>query len=129
CASWRLETNAYAAVASTARRCRYGPFARVGTHDPLWRTKQRDADERHLGIHALAVAAHGVCQNESTNAVAFDLQPYLRGELIELRPLRPGDWDGLVAVAWDSLIRKQHPERDRYEEDVVTVLFRDAIES
>src|SRR5437773_4730072 len=129
CASWRLETNLYDAVASTARRCRHGPFARIGPRDSLWRTKQRDADERHLGIHALAVAAHGVCQNESTNAVAFDLQPHLRGELIELRPLRPGDWDGLFAVASDSLIWKQHPESDRYKEDVFTVFFRDAMES
>src|SRR5436190_1782114 len=74
CASWRLETNLYDAVASTARRCRHGPFARIGPRDSLWRTKQRDADERHLGIHALAVAAHGVCQNESTNAVGYDLE-------------------------------------------------------
>src|SRR5206468_323624 len=56
CASCRLETNAYDAVASTARRRRYGPFARIRPPDSLWRTKQRDADERHLGIHAIALA-------------------------------------------------------------------------
>jgi RimJ/RimL family protein N-acetyltransferase len=70
-----------------------------------------------------------LCKTNPPNAVAFDLQPHLRGELIELRPLRPGDWDGLFAVASDSLIWKQHPESDRYKEDVFTVFFRDAIES
>jgi hypothetical protein len=36
--------------------------------------------------------------------MSFDLQPYLKGELIELRPRTPGDWDELFAVASDSLI-------------------------
>jgi len=31
--------------------------------------------------------------------MSFDLQPYLKGELIELRPRTPGDWDELFAVA------------------------------
>jgi len=61
--------------------------------------------------------------------VAFDLQPHLRGELIELRPLAPEDWEELFAVASDSLIWKQHPERDRYKEDVFKVFFREALES
>jgi len=53
--------------------------------------------------------------------VAFDPQPRLTGELIELRPLRPGDWDELFAVASDSLIWEQHPERDRYREHVFKI--------
>jgi len=61
--------------------------------------------------------------------VAFDLQPHLRGELIELRPLAPDDWDELLAVASDSLIWEQHPESDRYKEDVFKVFFREALES
>jgi len=61
--------------------------------------------------------------------VAFDLQPHLRGELIELRPLAPDDWDQLFAVASDSLIWEQHPENDRYKEDVFKVFFREALES
>ena len=68
-------------------------------------------------------------QNESTNAVAFDLQPHLKGELIELRPLAPDDWDELFAVASDSLIWEQHPENDRHKEDVFRAFFKDAIES
>ena len=62
-------------------------------------------------------------------AMPFDLQPHLKGELIELRPLNPGDWDELFAVASDSLIWEQHPERDRYREDVFRIFFREALES
>ncbi len=61
--------------------------------------------------------------------MAFDLQPHLRGELIELRPLAPADWDELFAVASDSLIWEQHPESDRYKEEVFRVFFKDALES
>jgi RimJ/RimL family protein N-acetyltransferase len=60
---------------------------------------------------------------------AFDLQPNLKGELIELRPLTPEDWDDLFAVASDPLIWEQHPESDRYKEDVFKVYFSDALES
>ena len=61
--------------------------------------------------------------------MAFDLQPHLKGELIELRPLKPEDWDDLFAVASDSLIWEQHPERDRYKEDVFRAFFKEALES
>ena len=61
--------------------------------------------------------------------MAFDLQPHLRGERVGLRPLRPGDWDELFAVASDSLIWEQHPESDRYKEDVFRIFFSDALES
>ncbi len=59
----------------------------------------------------------------------FDLQPNLKGQLIELRPLRPEDWDDLFAVASDPLIWEQHPESDRYKEDVFKVFFGEALES
>jgi RimJ/RimL family protein N-acetyltransferase len=59
----------------------------------------------------------------------FDLQPSLKGELIELRPLKPTDWDELFAVASDPLIWEQHPEQDRYTEDVFRVYVRGALES
>ena len=61
--------------------------------------------------------------------MVFELQPHLKGELIELRPLKPDDWDELFAVASDSLIWEQHPERDRYKEDVFRIFFKDALES
>jgi RimJ/RimL family protein N-acetyltransferase len=61
--------------------------------------------------------------------MSFDLQPYLKGDLLELRPLAPKDWDELFAVASDSLIWEQHPERDRYREAVFRVFFSDALKS
>ena len=61
--------------------------------------------------------------------MTFDLQPLLKGVLIELRPLRPEDWDDLFAVASDPLIWEQHPESDRYKEDVFKIFFREALES
>jgi len=61
--------------------------------------------------------------------MAFELQPNLKGELLELRPLAPGHWNELFAVASDPLIWEQHPEHDRYEEDVFTVFFKEALES
>jgi RimJ/RimL family protein N-acetyltransferase len=61
--------------------------------------------------------------------MSFDLQPHLKGELVELRPLTPEDWDDLFAVASDALIWEQHPESDRYKEAVFTVFFREALES
>jgi len=61
--------------------------------------------------------------------MSFDLQPNLKGELIELRPLTPEDRDDLFAIASDPLIWEQHPESDRYKEDVFKVFFKDALES
>jgi N-acetyltransferase len=58
-----------------------------------------------------------------------DLQPTLTGELLELRPLRPADFDDLYAVASDPLIWEQHPSKDRYRADVFGEFFREALES
>jgi RimJ/RimL family protein N-acetyltransferase len=59
----------------------------------------------------------------------FELQPTLRGELVELRPLREDDFRELYAVASDPLIWEQHPASDRYREDVFREFFRGALES
>src|SRR6266404_1442839 len=59
----------------------------------------------------------------------FELQPQLVGELIEVRPLRSGDWESLFAVASDPLIWEQHPTNDRYQEEVFKEFFREALES
>ena len=61
--------------------------------------------------------------------VAFDVQPTLRGELLELRPLRADDFHDLYAVASDPLIWEQHPANDRYQEGVFKEFFRKALES
>jgi RimJ/RimL family protein N-acetyltransferase len=61
--------------------------------------------------------------------MSFDLQPTLEGELLRLRPLRPEDFHDLYAVASDPLIWEQHPNKDRYEEEVFKGFFREALES
>jgi RimJ/RimL family protein N-acetyltransferase len=60
---------------------------------------------------------------------SFELQPVLRGELIELRPLRPEDFPALYAVACDPLIWEQHPASDRYQKEVFEGFFREALAS
>jgi RimJ/RimL family protein N-acetyltransferase len=59
----------------------------------------------------------------------FDLQPTLKGELLELRPLREEDFDALYAVASDPFIWELHPASDRYKEDVFREFFRIAMDS
>src|SRR5262249_27255492 len=59
----------------------------------------------------------------------FDLQPTLRGTLIELRPLSPDDFDSLYEAARDPLIWEQHPESDRYAKAVFRKYFDGAIAS
>jgi N-acetyltransferase len=65
----------------------------------------------------------------SRQPAAFDLQPTLIGELLELRPLRTEDFDALFAAASDPLIWAQHPETDRYTREVFTRYFDTAMES
>jgi N-acetyltransferase len=59
----------------------------------------------------------------------FDLQPVLKGNLLNLRPLRAEDYDELYAVASDPLIWEQHPASDRYKPDVFATLFRESLAS
>jgi RimJ/RimL family protein N-acetyltransferase len=59
----------------------------------------------------------------------FELQPTLTGTLLELRPLRPEDFDDLYAVASDPGIWEQHPASDRHKKDVFEGFFRDAVAS
>ena len=61
--------------------------------------------------------------------MAFDLQPTLTGNLIEVRPLKREDFDALFAAASDPLIWEQHPESDRYERAIFEKFFEGAIES
>jgi N-acetyltransferase len=61
--------------------------------------------------------------------MSFDRQPHLKGELIELRPLAPEDWDELFAVASNPLIWEQHPESNRHKEEVFKLFFKEALES
>ncbi|MGW1493968.1 GNAT family N-acetyltransferase [Streptomyces sp. NPDC002402] len=59
----------------------------------------------------------------------FDVQPCLKGELVELRPLRAEDYADLYAVAADPLVWEQHPDPERYRERAFSGFFRDALES
>lgn len=59
----------------------------------------------------------------------FELQPTLRGDLLELRPLRAEDFGELFAVAADPLIWAQHPARDRGEEGPFRIFFGESLAS
>ena len=59
----------------------------------------------------------------------FDYQPRLKGDLLELRPMKSEDCEGLFAAAADPLIWEQHPVKNRHEEDAFRVYFREARES
>jgi N-acetyltransferase len=59
----------------------------------------------------------------------FDLQPCLKGDLLDLRPLRAEDFGDLYAVATDPLIWEQHPCKDRHREEVFRAFFREALDS
>jgi RimJ/RimL family protein N-acetyltransferase len=64
-----------------------------------------------------------------TKSRAFDLQPTLKGKLLELRPLRPDDFHRLYAVGSDPLIWEQHPVKDRCNENVFRKFFQEALDS
>ena len=61
--------------------------------------------------------------------MSFDYQPVLKGDLVELRPLRSEDYDDLYAIAADPLIWEQHPDRNRHEEGRFQEFFREALAS
>lgn len=61
--------------------------------------------------------------------MTFDLQPTLKSEMLELRPLRAEDFEDLCAVASDPLIWEQHPDSDRYKPDVFRKFFEEALQS
>jgi len=63
------------------------------------------------------------------SGMSFDLQPILKGRLLELRPLRPEDFHDLYAVASDPLIWEQHPSKDRYRAEVFKEFFREGLDS
>jgi RimJ/RimL family protein N-acetyltransferase len=59
----------------------------------------------------------------------FELQPKLKSDMLELRPLAAGDWEELYAVASDPLLWEQHPNPDRYKPDVFRKFFDEALAS
>jgi len=61
--------------------------------------------------------------------VPFEYQPVLKGELVELRPLRSEDYDALYAVASDPLIWEQHPVKNRHDWRSFLTFFRESLAS
>ena len=57
----------------------------------------------------------------------MDRQPTLEGERLLLRPLAPGDWEALYAVASDPLVWEIHPAHDRWQEPSFRAFFEDAL--
>src|SRR5262249_48077819 len=72
--------------------------------------------------------ATGQAPPEDRINMRFDLQPTLKGDLLELRPLRAEDYPALYSAAADPLVWEQHPSNDRYKEEVFKVFFREAME-
>lgn len=58
-----------------------------------------------------------------------DWQPHLKGQFVELHPLRAGDFEKLYACASDPKVWEQHPQSNRYERDVFRVFFDEAMAS
>ncbi|HEY0315973.1 MAG TPA: GNAT family N-acetyltransferase [Sphingomonas sp.] len=61
-----------------------------------------------------------------TKAEAFDFQPALHGDDIDLRPAGPQDFGALFAVAADREIWSLHPAHDRWQEPVFRAFLDDA---
>jgi len=59
----------------------------------------------------------------------FDLQPKLKSDLLELRPLLSEDFDDLYTVTSDPLIWEQHPSKNRYERSVFEKFFLESLDS
>jgi hypothetical protein len=64
-----------------------------------------------------------------TKRTTLELQPTLKGSLLELRPLRASDFQLLYAVASDPLIWEQHPVMNRWKEDVFRKFFQESLGS
>ena len=59
----------------------------------------------------------------------MDRQPRLVGDLVELRPATPHDWDALYAAARDPLVWAGHPAHDRWRETVFRAFFEEGLAS
>jgi len=65
----------------------------------------------------------------TTKTTAFELQPTLEGKLLQLRPLRPDDFEALYAVASDPLIWEQHPAKERAEREGFRKFFQKGLDT
>ncbi|MFN7118882.1 MAG: GNAT family N-acetyltransferase [Saprospiraceae bacterium] len=63
------------------------------------------------------------------NGPTFDIQPVLENDTILLQPLQNEDFAALYQVASDPKIWEQHPNKDRWKEDVFRIYFEGAMQS
>src|SRR5512134_518000 len=93
-----------------------------------WRRRAGSGGERRPGgtTRGSVVAAPRPVHN---HRAMFELQPTLKGDLLELRPLRPEDYAALFAVASAPLIWELHPEQDRWREERFRVFFDEGLAS
>ncbi|WP_343670948.1 GNAT family N-acetyltransferase [Chitinophaga sp.] len=61
--------------------------------------------------------------------MTFNIQPTLENDQALLEPLQAADYDALFAVAADPAIWAQHPQNDRWKEEVFRDFFDMAISS
>lgn len=59
----------------------------------------------------------------------INIQPVLENEKVILSPLQEKDFDALYAVAADPAIWEQHPNKDRWQEEVFHNFFNGAMQS
>lgn len=59
----------------------------------------------------------------------FSIQPVLENEKYQLIPLQQGDFESLYHVASDPEVWSQHPNKDRYREEVFRIFFEGAMKS
>ena len=59
----------------------------------------------------------------------INIQPTLENENVILHPLQDKDFDDLYAVASDPKIWEQHPNKDRWKNEVFKVFFDGAMQS
>lgn len=59
----------------------------------------------------------------------FNTKPTLETGNIILRPLQENDFEALYAAAADPKIWEQHPNKDRWQEEVFRSFFKGALES
>lgn len=62
--------------------------------------------------------------NLEPGMTAFDDQPTLRGDTLQLRPLRADDFDGLYAAANSPETWAGHPATERYRREVFEPYFQ-----
>src|SRR5690242_15763506 len=59
----------------------------------------------------------------------MDWQPNLTGKLLHVRPVTPGDWEGLFSIGSDPEVWAGHPARDRCLKDRFRAYFEDGLKS